>query len=62
MACGGHIHREKNEFIGANGPAPASTIRHSPDLHLGNLSSTAYGGHTLGTALGGYIVMEPSKL
>jgi hypothetical protein len=62
MACSGHIHHENYEFIGANGPAPVSTISHSPDLHLANLSSMAYGGHTPGTTLGGYIVMKPSKL
>ena len=55
MARGGHIHRENYWFIGAKGPALASTISHSPDLHLENLSSVARGGHTVGTALGGCI-------
>ena len=55
IARGGHIHRENYGFIGANGPAPVSTISHSLDLHLGNLSSMARGGHTPKTTLGGYI-------
>ena len=45
MAHGSHIHRENYGFIGTKGPAPASAISHSPDLHLGNLSTVAYGGH-----------------
>jgi hypothetical protein len=55
MAHGGHIHCENYGLIGANGLAPASAISHSPDLHLGNLSSVAHGGYTPRTALGSYI-------
>ena len=55
MAHGSHIHHENYGFIGSNRLAPASTINHSLDLHLGNLSSMARGGHTPKTTLGGYI-------
>ena len=56
MAHGGHIHHENYGFIGTNGPAPASTIGHSPDLHLGNLSSMVHNGHTPRTTLRGSIL------
>jgi hypothetical protein len=56
MARGDHIHCENFGFIGANGPAPASAISHSPDLHLGDMSFMACGGHTAGTTLGGCIL------
>jgi hypothetical protein len=55
MAHGGYMHHENYEFIGANGPAPASAISHSLDHHLGNLSSVAHGGHTPEIALRGCI-------
>ena len=55
MAYGGHIHHENYGFIGSNRLAPASTINHSLDLHLGNLSSMAHGGHTPVIALGSCI-------
>ena len=55
MAHGSHIHRENYGFIGTKGPAPASASGHSMDLHLGNLSSVAHGGHTPRTTLEGCI-------
>ena len=55
MARGDHIHHENYGVIGANGSAPAFITSHSLDLHLGNLSSMACGGHTLRTALRGCI-------
>ena len=55
MAHGDHIHRENYGFISANGPTPTFAISHSPDLHLGNLSSVACGGHTPRTTLEGCI-------
>ena len=53
MAHGGHIHRENYGFISAKGPAPVTAINHNLDLHLGNLSSMAHGGHTPEIAPGG---------
>jgi hypothetical protein len=38
------------------GPAPASTLSHGLDLHLGNLGPAAYGGRTLETSHGGCIL------
>ena len=56
MAHGGHIRHENYEFIGVKGPPPASIFSHGPDLHSGDLDSMVHGGHTLRTALGGYIL------
>jgi hypothetical protein len=42
MAHGGHIHHENYGLIGVNGLAPTSTISHSLDLHLGNMSYVAH--------------------
>jgi hypothetical protein len=55
MAHGGHIHCENYGLIDTNGLAPASTISHSLDLHLGNLSSVAHDEYTPRTTLGSCI-------
>ena len=55
MAHGGHIYHKNYEFIGAKGPAPMSTFSHGPDLHPRDLDPAVHDGHSLGTALGGYI-------
>ena len=55
MAYGGHIRHKNNEFIGIEGPTPASTFGRSLDLRPGDLDPTVYDGRTLRTALSGSI-------
>jgi len=56
MASTGHILLGNHVVNHTEGPAPASTLGHGPDLHLENLGPVAYGGCALGTAYGACIL------
>ena len=56
MAHNGHICHENHEFIGVEGPTPASIFGRGLNLRPGDLDPMAYSGHTLGTALSGSIL------
>ena len=55
MAHGGHIHHKNYEFTGVEGPVPASTFSHGPDLRPRDLGPVVYGGCNLEIDLHGTI-------
>ena len=55
MAHGGHNHHDNYEFVNIKGLASASAFSCGLDLHPRDLDPVIHGGHTLKTALGGYI-------
>ena len=56
MGTTGHILLGNHVVNHTKGPMPASVLGHGPDLHIGNLGHMAYGGCTLRTTHGGYIL------
>ena len=52
----GHILLGNHMVNHTKGSAPASAPCHGLDLHLRDLGPMAYGGRTLRTAYGGYIL------
>ena len=44
MARSGHIRHENYGFSSVKRPVPTPVFSHSPELHLGNMGPTAYGG------------------
>jgi hypothetical protein len=55
MASTGHILLGNHAVNHTKGLMPVAVLGHGPDLYLGNLGPTAYGGRTLRTANEGCI-------